>query len=230
MRLRMFGVLASAAVGLMLMGSAPEMRADTVVFSNFTQPGNTYDGKSWWTVGTTITPPAGTEANAFSFSPTQTATLTGADLALAANGPVSPLNLYIESNVAGAPGTILDTLTQTGSYSDYPTTSLVNFKCSGTCTTLDAGSTYWIVATQSNPANTTFWLNSFSDSGTWYYNLTNSATGPWTVATAPGNFSAFDVTGTPSTVPPIPEPASVALLASGLLGIAGAVRRRGWRR
>ena len=230
MRVRMFGVLASAAVGLMLMASAREMRADTVVFSNFTEPGNTYEGASWWTVGTTIKPPTGTQADAFPFSPTQTATLTGADLALAANGPVSPLNLYIEANGASGPGMILDTLTQVGSYTDYPTTSLVNFTCSGTCTTLNAGSTYWIVATQSNPANTTFWLNSFTDSAPWYYNLTNSATGPWTLATAAGNDSAFDVTGTPSTVPPIPEPASAALLASGLLGIAGAVRRRAWRR
>lgn len=232
MSMRMFGVLASAAVGLMLVASAREMRADTVVFSNF-GPSQTYVGNSWWDVGNS---PLGPQVDAFSFSPSATATVTGADLALALVPPpgavqtVTPLTVYIESNSGGAPGSILSTLTQNGSYTFYPTTSVVNFTCTASCATLNAGSTYWIVAQQTDPANTTAWLYSVGDTGTWYYNELNSATGPWTVATAGDNFSAFDVTGTPSRVPPIPEPASVALLASGLLGIAGAVRRRAWRR
>ena len=128
------------------------------------------------------------------------------------------------------PGTILDTLTQTGTYSAYPTTSVVSFACSGTCTTLDAGTTYWIVGQQTNPANTTFWMYSFNDTGNWYYNLADGATGPWTVATAGDNISAFDVTGTPGTpVPPVPESASLALLGSGLLGVGLLeARRRAW--
>ena len=143
--------------------------------------------------------------------------------------PPTPLNVFVESNSGGMPGTILDTLSQSGSYPVYPGTAVVNFSCTGSCTTLDAGTTYWIVGQQSDPANLAYWLYSFGDAGTWYYNYAGSTTGPWTVATAGDNISAFDVTGTPSTVSPIPEPASMALLGSGmvLVGFLEA-RRRAW--
>ncbi len=234
MRVRIGSVVSAAAVGAMLLGSAGVMRADTV-YSNF-GPNQVYQGASWWTVGNVGS--GNTEVNAFSFVPTETASVTGATLPLALVPPpgtaqtVTPLTVYIESNASGMPGSILATLTQTGSYSNYPVTSLVNFACSGSCATLDAGSTYWIVGQQTDPANSTGWFWSPTDSGTWYYNYADSATGPWNVANAvgianPNATAAFDVTGTPSTsTPPVPEPGSLALLGTGMLGGLALIRRK----
>jgi hypothetical protein len=224
MRVRIFGLLPLAVLALIFLGPASDMRAD-VIFSNF-GPSQTYQGGKWWTVGNS--PGFGTQDVAFSFTPTATAAVTGADLALSSDqfsAGVAPLILFIESDLGGTPGTILGTLTQTESYPSYPTTAVVNFACSGSCSTLDAGTNYWLVAQQTDPTDESDWLFSFGDTGTWYYDETGSGTGPWTAATVGNQIGAFDVTGN-AAPSPTPEPGSLALLGSGLVGILAVAKRR----
>jgi len=158
-----------------------------------------------------------------SFVPTETATPTDVILPLIETIGTSPVNVFIESSSGGAPGTVLDSLTQVG---HLPTTapSLVSFICSS-CSVLDAGTMYFVVAQQSDPADHTSWRNTLTTTGGFFTAQNGSATGPWN-KDPNGALSAFEVDGT-STV--TPEPSCFGLIGTGmtaLLGVAHKNRRR----
>ena len=141
--------------------------------------------------------------------------VSNALLALAnVQGNNSPLNVYIESNNGGMPGSIIAQLTQSGTITSLG--GLVNFTCSGNACGLTPGS-YWLVAVESDPNSSQGWFFSNGDQqGNIAYNLNGSATGPWSELSY--TLEAFQID--------TPEPNSLLIILSGLASAGYGLRRK----
>jgi hypothetical protein len=155
------------------------------------------------------------------FTASGTATLTDVELALVQDIGSSPVNVFIESDSGGTPGSILASLSQVGSFTSTTTPALVDFTCS-TCIGLVSGTEYFVVAQQSNQSTdeSAWQYNSTGGVGTISYDFTGSNIGPW-LSTSSLTLPAFEVNGTA-----VPEPSSMILLAGVLGGMIVVSRRR----
>jgi len=209
--------------------SAGGARADTVtIFNDYSVPGfNQFESSA---VGVYSVLDV---AWAMQFNAASTGDLADAMLALGNYaGTNSPITVDLESDNSGTPGSILATLTQQGTIPQYYSPGLVTFDYSGTPVQLNAGSTYWLVALETDPNSQQAWFLSNDASGLDAVNYIGSATGPWTLGCPPGpgctdSLNAFEVDGTtlPVTPPPTtaaPEPSSLSLLGF-LLMISAAI-------
>ena len=157
-------------------------------------------------------------------------------------GTNTPVDVYIETDNGGVPGSVVASLAQVGTIT--PQGGLVTFTCSGSGCTLEAGS-YWLVAFEPDSLTSDFWNapayvtevppgvsyipfgpNLYIPIGNIAINSTNSYTGPWTIENN-DYLSAFEIDGTPgSSGPVVPEPSSIMLLGSGLAALAGLIKRK----
>ena len=134
--------------------------ADTLVTT--LGPGGAYDNSS----GATVNGSAYSNqviGNPFSLG--SGATVTDALLALGyipyTNN--NPVNVYIESDSGGSPGSILASLTQVGSIPPFRSGGgLVTFDCSGVGCALGAGN-YWLVAVETDANSDQVWFYAYQD-------------------------------------------------------------------
>jgi hypothetical protein len=221
----MHGVLRKSwgAVTAILMGAmicSLNAAAGDILYTTL-GPGSAYDGTNGYFVDgsnyyNTVT------ANMFTLG--SGATVADAILALGNfQGNNNPVTVYIESNNGGVPGSILATLTQSGTILPWGNGNgggLVTFNCSGATCTLGAGS-YWLVALEQDPNTQQAWDFAYQDQlGNIAFNESGSATGPWTSSFDVEN--AFQINGEV----PVPEPATLLVLIPGLLAAGYGLSRK----
>ena len=157
---------------------------------------------------------------AMPFTPGSSETMVDAVLALGNYaGNNNPINLYLETDNGGVPGTVLATLTQQGTIQSFNTGgSLITFSCNG-CGTVNAGTQYWIVGKETDPNTEQAWMYAYNDQqGNLAFNQGGDENGPWN--TYFGTISGFRVDGQ------VPEPGTLVMLGSGIVAAAAGLRRK----
>jgi hypothetical protein len=195
----------------------------TILFSNLGPSGSMYDTSTIWNVCGDNGCGSMTIANLFTVGGSGDESLTEIDLAV---GNVLPSNTFyadIFTDNGGTPGTPLANawnLTTSTSVMD-PCCNLVSIT-NITGVTLTAGKQYFIVVGPQDTSDTSW--------NGWFYNnqsadglVVTSTDGGSTWGGTTSTLGTFDVLGTPSATP---EPDSLALFGTGLVGMLLVCRRK----
>jgi hypothetical protein len=198
---------------LIVLGAGPKCFADSIVFSNLGTGGSVYHGGAGWFVTKALSP-------AFAFTPTSAVYLTQLDMALNYRSGTNSLTVDLMSD-SGGPGAVLESWNASGLPAYGTCCTLQTFSGNGSIL-LEPGTQYWVaVLPGAGDSNGAWEYNATGDTGTLYENF---GSGWVPIGALP--VGAFEVQGEASTVP---EPGTMILLGTGLLGLAGLLRRRSRR-
>jgi len=223
MRRITLAVLSSMAAIVALGAASVSARAATVIYNNFGS-GQVYNNDLGYQIKACFK--CATEYAA-SFTPSSNYTLSQIDIALFWIGHANnEAKVELVDSSGGHPGTtVLESWNLSGmAYfgSGSPPDSLL----STGGVTLSSGTQYWVVA---NPASSGWDLWNDNNQG-HFGGLAEGfegINGGYSWFSGSGYTPAFDVLGTSPPPPPsTPEPSSLVLLGSGILGLAGVIKRK----